>query len=63
MAEQTQENTTDLAEQIESRGNRPQDSQVYIASQWKLMWWRLRRHKLAMASLIILFGFYFISAF
>ena len=36
MAEQTEEHTTDLAEQIESRGNRAEDSQVYIASQ--LIW-------------------------
>ena len=63
MAEQTQEQTIELSEQIESRGSRNQDSQVYIASQWQLMWWRLRKHKLAMASLIILIGFYFISAF
>ena len=64
MAEQTQEQTQELSEQIEeSLSNRRDDSQVYIASQWQLMWWRLRRHKLAMASLIVLAGFYFISAF
>ena len=64
MAEQTQEQTQELSEQIEeSLSNRRDDSNVYIASQWQLMWWRLRRHKLAMASLIILAGFYFISAF
>ena len=64
MAEQTQEQTQELSEQIEeSLSNRRDDSNVYIASQWQLMWWRLRRHKLAMASLIVLAGFYFISAF
>ena len=64
MAEQTQEQTQELSEQIEeSLTNRRDDSNVYIASQWQLMWWRLRRHKLAMASLIVLAGFYFISAF
>ena len=58
MAEQTQEQTQELSEQIEeSLSNRRDDSNVYIASQWQLMWWRLRRHKLAMASLIILAGF------
>ena len=63
MAEQTQEQSTELSDQIESRATSREDSQVYIASQWQLMWWRLRRHKLAMASLIVLAGFYFISAF
>jgi len=31
---------------------------VYVASQWKLMWWRLRRHRLAMVSAVVLGLFY-----
>jgi peptide/nickel transport system permease protein len=31
----------------------PEQQRFYTASQWKLMWWRFRRHKLAMVS----FGF------
>jgi len=27
---------------------------VYMASQWRMMWWRFRRHKLAMAAGIVL---------
>ena len=34
------------------------DERVYAASQWQLMWWRLRRHKLAMAAGIVLVIFY-----
>ena len=34
------------------------DERVYAASQWQLMWWRLRRHKLAMAAGIVLIIFY-----
>jgi peptide/nickel transport system permease protein len=30
----------------------------YFASQWKLIWWRLRRHRLAMASLWVLVALY-----
>ncbi|MBT7614719.1 MAG: ABC transporter permease, partial [Rhodospirillaceae bacterium] len=36
----------------------------YMASQWRMMWWRLRRHKLAVASgivLILLYGSTLIS--
>ena len=32
----------------------PEQEKYYLASQWKLMWWRLKRHRLAYFSLIIL---------
>ena len=35
---------------------------AYLASQWKLVWWRFRRHRLAMISLILVVGFYVIAA-
>ena len=31
---------------------------VYIASQWQLMWWRLRKHRLAMGAGIVLIVMY-----
>ena len=34
---------------------------VYAASQWQLMWWRFRKHKVAIAALIVLLVFYFIA--
>ena len=36
----------------------PADERVFVASQWQLMWWRFRKHKLAMASGVIIIGFY-----
>lgn len=36
---------------------------VYSATQWQLMWWRLRKHRLAMAAAAVLAGFYFIVIF
>lgn len=33
------------------------------ASQWRLMWWAFRRHRLAVTGLIIVFLLYFIAAF
>jgi peptide/nickel transport system permease protein len=28
----------------------PEQERIYLASQWQLMWWKLKRHKLAVAS-------------
>jgi peptide/nickel transport system permease protein len=36
----------------------PEQEEFYLASQWRLMWWKLRRHKLAVASGIILLLMY-----
>ncbi|MBM4460699.1 MAG: ABC transporter permease [Chloroflexi bacterium] len=36
---------------------------VYVAPPWKLMWWRFRRHKMAMVSAVVLIVFYFTAAF
>ena len=40
-----------------------QESQIMVASQWKLMWWKLRRHKLAMISGVIVILFYLVALF
>jgi peptide/nickel transport system permease protein len=36
----------------------PEQERFYTASQWRLIWWRFRRHKVAVASAIILLLFY-----
>ena len=36
---------------------------VYMAPPWKLMWWRFRKHKMALISGVILIILYFIAAF
>jgi peptide/nickel transport system permease protein len=36
------------------------EQRVFVASQWQLMWWRFRKHKLAMASGVIVIGFYLV---
>jgi len=35
-----------------------EQEKFYLASQWQLMWWKFRRHKLAMISAIVLLFFY-----
>jgi peptide/nickel transport system permease protein len=36
----------------------PEQERVYLASQWQLMWWKLKRHRLAIVSGVILLLFY-----
>ena len=36
----------------------PAQERFYRASQWQLMWWRFRRHRVALASGVLLLVFY-----
>jgi peptide/nickel transport system permease protein len=35
---------------------------ILVASQWQLMWWRFKRHRLAMVSVVVVFLFYLVAA-
>ncbi len=37
----------------------PEQERYYMATQWQLMWWKLRRHRLALVSGVILAMMYF----
>ena len=51
-----------MAERAIEAGAAPTvEERIYIASQWKLMWWRFRRHKIAMAAALVLAVFYFVG--
>lgn len=39
------------------------ENKVFVASQYTLMWWRFRKHKLALISAIIIFTIYMIALF
>lgn len=41
----------------------PEQEKYYMASQWRLMWWKLKRHKIAVAAGIFLLLLYLIAAF
>ncbi len=41
----------------------PEQETYYAASQWQLMWWKLKRHRLAVVSGVILLLAYFSAAF
>jgi peptide/nickel transport system permease protein len=40
-----------------------QGQKVYVATQWQLIWWRFRRHKLAVVSGVVIVLFYIIAIF
>ncbi len=40
-----------------------EEEEIYVASYSKLMWWRFRKHKMALFSLFALIGFYFVAIF
>jgi peptide/nickel transport system permease protein len=36
------------------------EQRIFVASQWQLMWWRFRKHKVAVASALVVLGFYMV---
>ena len=34
------------------------DTRIFVASQWQLMWWRFRKHRLAVLSAFVVIGLY-----
>jgi peptide/nickel transport system permease protein len=34
------------------------EQRIFVASQWQLMWWRFRKHRVAVASAAVVAGFY-----
>jgi peptide/nickel transport system permease protein len=56
------ENATDIS--IPAGIETPSSAEkVYVAPQWKLMWWKFRKHKMALISVVVLAAFYFAAAF
>lgn len=39
---------------IEAETLTPEQERVFMASQWRMMWWRFKQHKLAMGALVVL---------
>ncbi len=42
-------------------GTYQETSKVAVASQWQLMWWKFRRHRMAMISMVVIIAFYLIA--
>jgi peptide/nickel transport system permease protein len=39
------------------------EAKIFVASQWQLMWWRFRRHQVAMFSALVVILIYAVAAF
>lgn len=40
-----------------------EEERLYVAGQWQLMWWKFRKHKMALVGAVILIVFYLIGIF
>jgi peptide/nickel transport system permease protein len=48
---------------IEAQKQAGKAEQVYVAPQWKLMYWKFRKHRMAVASVFVLAFFYLVAIF
>jgi len=48
---------------VEEEDLKKAGEQVYVAPPWKLMWWRFRKHKMALICAGVLIVFYFVAIF
>lgn len=54
---------TDVEQAGETASGEKEEETLYVAGQWQLMWWKFRRHKMAMVSGVILILLYLIATF
>lgn len=55
MNEERQQSAISILEEKEEK--------IYLASQWQLIWWKFKKHRLAMVAMFILIGLYLIAIF
>ncbi len=53
--------SVDTAEEVLIPGVAEQDESFYYASQWELIWWRFRRHRVAIACTLLLIMMYVLA--
>jgi peptide/nickel transport system permease protein len=51
--------TTDIVKVVQTK----EDERIFVATQWQLMWWKFRKHKMAVASAIVIMLLYLIAIF
>jgi len=49
-------------QQREERKRRTEEKEIFVASQWQLIWWAFRKHKIAFGSLFVVIAFFAIAA-
>ena len=53
----------EVADELPTGATGAQAEKVFVASYWQLMWWRFLKHRLAVASAIIVLLLYLVAAF
>jgi len=53
----------DLQPAERESGEAESAERLYVASQWRLMWWRFRKHRLAMLGAAVTLAIYFVALF
>jgi len=49
-----------LPDEVEVAG---EEERIFVATQWQLMWWRFRKHRLAMVGSLVVIFFYLVAFF
>ena len=52
MSRETSQQGLPAVAEMDESGHRGRSS-IYVATQWQLMWWRFRKHKLAVISTVV----------
>jgi peptide/nickel transport system permease protein len=39
------------------------EQQIFVASQWQLMWWKFRKHRMALVSVVVILALYGVGVF
>ncbi|MEZ4710702.1 MAG: ABC transporter permease [Caldilineaceae bacterium] len=50
-------------EQFDEGGLKSADEKIFVASYWQLMWWKFRKHRMAMVSAVVIVLLYLVAAF
>jgi peptide/nickel transport system permease protein len=50
-------------EEVAAQAGDDEEERLYVATQWQLMWWKFRRHKMALVGAGILIVFYIVGLF
>jgi peptide/nickel transport system permease protein len=55
--------TTDIQTAITQRKRLGEEERMFVATQWQLMWWKFRKHKMAVFSAVVIIILYLIALF
>ncbi len=48
---------------LDEQEDQLEDEEIFVAGQWRLMWWRFRKHRMAMVGAVFVIFFYSVAVF